>query len=214
MVLKIIRKTVGHVATNCYIVYDEETKRALIIDPGENAPKILDEVEKNDLTIEYVLLTHAHFDHVLAVREVLDKTRAKLAAHSLEIERLKDPVASGHEYFHVNKKHTVLIPDVCLEDGDALSAGGLNAKILHTPGHSEGSICIMTDDVIFTGDTLFKENCGRCDLIGGNYSDMLKSLKKLYEIPGNYKIYPGHGESSDLEYERKNNPYMREAMRK
>lgn len=212
--MKIIREVVGHVATNCCIAYDEGTKQAFLIDPGENAPKILDEIEKNNLTIEYVVLTHAHFDHVLAAKEILDKTGAKLAAHSLERERLADPVASGHKYFHVNKKHTILIPDVYLEDGDVLSAGGLKAKILHTPGHSEGSICIMIKDVIFTGDTLFKENCGRCDLIGGNYGDMLKSLKKLYEIPGNYKIYPGHGESSNLDYERKNNPYMSEAMRK
>ncbi|NLG53596.1 MAG: MBL fold metallo-hydrolase [Clostridiales bacterium] len=208
--MEIVRLKVGLIGTNCYIVYEKGSDKAFLIDPGDSASRILRELDERKLKAEYIILTHAHFDHVLGVYDLLDMTDAKLCAHALEKERLRDPEISGHKYFHA-RRHKALVPDIVLNDGDELSAGGLSAKILHTPGHSEGSICAILGGAIFSGDTLFKENCGRCDLIGGDYGEMLRSLKKLNNLKGDYEIYPGHGEASTLEYERKNNPYMSEA---
>jgi glyoxylase-like metal-dependent hydrolase (beta-lactamase superfamily II) len=189
--LKVQILVVGMVSTNCYIVYDTETREAAVIDPGDRAGVILEAVKGNDLTVRYIFLTHGHFDHVLALEEVRGATGAKAVAH--EDEGVK--------------------ADILTHDGETFLLGGTAVDVLHTPGHTPGSVCYRVKDLLFTGDTLFEDDCGRCDLPGGDYSLMLKSLRRLAELEGDYKVYPGHDVSTALSREREHNRNMREALR-
>ncbi len=201
---------VGFINTNCYILDDGH--HAVVIDPGAGADKILNEIESRGLSLEYIFLTHAHFDHVLAVNEVVKATGAKVVAHRNERYRLSDAEVSGHTVLKTRKFEPVFA-DIEIEDGAQIDVGEMHFEFVLTPGHTEGSVCIICEDMMFTGDTLFYGNCGRCDLIGGDYNEMLKSLRRLYELSGDYKVYPGHGESTMLSHERGSNIYMAEAIK-
>ncbi len=201
---------VGLLGTNCYIAYSASD--AVIIDPGAEPEKILNEVEQLGVAVSHIFLTHAHFDHVLAAREIVEQTGAVLCASKFERERLCDKELSGISMIR-RSDFTPLVCDVEIEDGDVISVGDMNFKFVLTPGHTEGSMCIFCDDTVFSGDTLFAGSCGRCDLSGGSIGDMLRSLKMLYEIDGDFKVLPGHGGATTLEYERKRNPYIAEAIR-
>ncbi len=200
---------VGFINTNCYIL--DDGCNAVVIDPGAGADKIIAELEKKNLSLRYIFLTHAHFDHVLAVNELVRKTGAKVVAHSGESYRLNDAEVSGHTVLKTRKFEPVSA-DVEIEDGSKIDVGDMHFHFISTPGHTEGSVCILCEDMMFSGDTLFLGNCGRCDLIGGDYGEMLKSLRRLYELPGDYRVFPGHGESTMLSHERGSNIYMAEAM--
>ncbi len=202
---------VGNLGTNCYIAYSGQD--AVVIDPGDEAGKILAEAEKLGVAISYVFLTHAHFDHILAVNELKTATNAKVIAGALERERLSSAYLSGLSLMG-NGEFDPIAADVYLSDGDVLDIGDMHFEFLHTPGHTEGSFCIFCDEVMFSGDTLFAGTCGRCDLPGGDIGKMFSSLKKLYLLPGDFKVYPGHGESTLLSEERIFNPYVAEAMRR
>ena len=202
---------VGNLGTNCYIAYSG--KNAVVIDPGDNAEKILAEIERLGVEVSYIFLTHAHFDHVLAVNKLKDAVNAKLAVGKEEHERLSSAYLSGLSLMGIGEFDPITA-DVYLTDGDTLDAGDMHFEFLHTPGHTEGSFCIFCDGVMFSGDTLFAGTCGRCDLPGGDISEMFSSLKKLYLLPGDFKVYPGHEGSTLLSEERIFNPYMAEAMRR
>ncbi len=202
--------SVGLLGTNCYIAYSADS--AVIIDPGAEPEKILCEVEKLGVTVSHIFLTHAHFDHVMAASEIMEKTGAALCASVFERKRLHDRELSGISMIG-GYDFTPLACDVEIEDGAVISVGDMSFKFLLTPGHTEGSLCIFCDDTVFSGDTLFAGSCGRCDLGGGSFENMMKSLKLLYEIDGDYKVLPGHGGATSLEYERKRNPYIAEAIR-
>lgn len=201
---------VGFINTNCYIAYSG--KDAVVIDPGADAVGILAAAQELGVEIKHVFLTHAHFDHVLAADEIIKQTGAKLVAHAAEKERMCDPELSGQTMLR-RRKFIPLYADIEIVGGGAVDVGNMHFEFVPTPGHTEGSMCIICEDVMFSGDTLFAGTCGRCDLAGGNYSEMMKSLKKLYELPGDYKVLPGHERATTLENERKTNPYMAEAMR-
>ena len=214
--MKILHLCVGMVGTNCYIFYDEKTMEGAVIDPGDNAPAILQAAKEHGVRITWVLLTHGHFDHILAVPQVLKETGAKLAIHKDDLWMLApEALASSMRSFGLPRgAYEGLKADILAEEGTEIQIGSLTAVYLHTPGHTPGSSCIRVGDVLFTGDTLFRHECGRCDLQGGDFSKMLQSLARLHDLPGDFHVLPGHEGTSTLEEERRMNPYMRQAVGK
>ena len=207
--MQLTRLVVGFINTNCYILDDGEN--AVVIDPGAGADEILKTLECKGVSLVYIFLTHAHFDHVLAVNELVKKTGAKVAVHKGEHYRLSDAEASGHTILKT-RKYEPIVADTEFEDGAYIDVGDMHFEFISTPGHTEGSVCIICGDMMFSGDTLFFDDCGRCDLMGGDYRAMLSSLRRLYELHGDYDVFPGHGEKTTLSRERANNRYMTEAM--
>lgn len=207
MEIKIIK--VGHLQTNCYVVYDGSGEAA-VIDPGADAHKILAFLNENSLKLKYIFLTHGHFDHILAVPEIKEATGAKVVITAGDAHSLKAADKSLASY--VNAEQTYTEPDVIAEDGSSFEVGGMKFTYLHTPGHTPGSAVIISGDSIFSGDTLFADDCGRCDLPGGDYTEMLRSLRRLSSLEGDYNVYPGHDESTTLSRERKHNVNMLEAI--
>ena len=198
----------GPLETNCYIVTDETTLECAVIDPGGDAGTLLDYLEDNRLRCRFVLLTHGHFDHVGAVPELLEETDAVLCMHKSD-----DGATIGGDYY----KFTAPEGTQFLKEGDVIAVGALSFTVLETPGHTPGSICLLCtgsddDRVLFSGDTLFRDSCGRTDFAMGSTEDMLRSLKRLSELPGNCEVYPGHGFSTTLDRERSVNYFMRSAL--
>ena len=210
--MKIMQLCVGVVGTNCYIVYDEITRAAAVIDPGDNAPSILHAVQQEKLDVKYVLLTHAHFDHILAAHEVLQATGAQYVVPEADLWLL-DRNNMG-QFRALARTYVQDTPDILASEGTEITFGGLTAVYMSTPGHTPGSSVIRIDDCLFTGDCLFRHECGRCDLEGGDFSAMLRSLRRLYELEGDYKVLPGHEGISTLNEERAANPYMLQAVGK
>ena len=187
----------GLYQTNTYIVSKDDCKRCIVIDPGYDGDTILNRVALLGLEIEAILLTHGHFDHVGAVRHIAADSDCLVYIHenerTLPAAMTDGPLYYTHLYPAEGKLH--------LADMDIL--------VLPTPGHTPGSVCLLTGDVMFSGDTLFAGSMGRCDFPGSSIFDMRKSLKKLCNLAGDYRVFPGHAESTTLEYERKTNPYLR-----
>ena len=207
--MKLMQLTVGVVGTNCYIVYDEKTREAAVIDPGDNAKSILHAVSEEKLTVKYVLLTHAHFDHILAVHDVLEATGAQFVCPEADTGLLcRDNMG---QFRSLARNYVQDTPDILAKEGTEITFGGMTAVYMSTPGHTPGSSVIRIGDCLFTGDTLFRHECGRCDLEGGDFSAMLRSLKRLSELEGDYKVFPGHEGISTLSEERAANPYMLQA---
>jgi len=193
---------VGMLETNCYIVTDENNRKCAIIDPGADSNTILDYIESNNLSPVAIFLTHGHYDHHMALNAVMEATGAPVYVHEGEVNR------SGRHGRHMLDDNGKLS---FYAEGDVITVGGLEFLVLETPGHSTGSVTLMCGEAIFTGDTLFREDCGRTDLEGGNDDIMMQSLKRLAELDGDFEVYPGHAESSTLGYERSFNRYMRYA---
>lgn len=202
--MKVKLMQVGPIGTNCYLLEDEETGKAAVIDPGEEADRILAQIKSDQVKVEYILLTHGHYDHTTAVPALhAALPDAKIYIHAA------DANGAGSRLFPLAGQ----IPDLKFYDeGDALTLGELTIQVLHTPGHSKGSVTLKVGDVLFCGDTLFAGSCGRTDLAGGSYEEIMASLKKLGELPGDYHVCPGHDVTSTLERERRSNPFLREAM--
>ena len=203
---------VGWLRTNCYIVGDEATKTCAIIDPGQKADQILEAVAELGYEVKLILLTHGHYDHVMAVPQIVKATGAKVYIHKKDQWLLEcDEVlrygtrAEGYSVPHI---------DGFLEDGQTIALGSLTFKVLHTPGHTAGCCVFLCEEAMFSGDTLFQECCGRTDLETGSLEDILRSLKRLAQLEGNYRVFPGHEGFSSLDYERSYNPYIREAMKR
>lgn len=209
--MKVETIPVGGLGTNCYIAYCGNV--AVAVDPGADADRIIAAINDIGVSLEYIFLTHAHFDHILAAEELREKTGAKLCAGALESERLKSAYLSGLSLMGTGN-FAPIVADILISDGMAVDVGEMHFEFLHTPGHTEGSFCVFCDDIMFSGDTLFEGTCGRCDLPGGDIEEMFASLKKLYLLSGDYKVYPGHGPCTLLSRERIYNPYVAEAMRR
>ena len=195
---------VGPIGTNCYLLEDEKAHVAAVIDPGDEAGRILQVIRDDGVDVKYILLTHGHYDHTTAVPELHQALpQAEIYIHKA------DANGAGSQLFPLAGQ----IPDLKFYDeGDALTLGELTIQVLHTPGHSKGSVTLKVGDVLFCGDTLFAGSCGRTDLAGGSYEEIMASLKKLGELPGDYHVCPGHDVTSTLERERRSNPFLREAM--
>ena len=204
MEIKVI--AVGMLQANCCLIIDESTKICAVVDPGANAEKIMDVVNKNGLKVESILLTHGHFDHVMAAPELQSQTGAKLYIHKADAPML-DGAGAGHGGYIKGEYHTPRI-DGYLEDGMTLPVGSLTCTVLNTPGHTPGSCVILCGDAMLAGDTLFLESCGRVDFEGGSAQDMRASLTRLRDLPGDYTVYPGHADITTLSHERAHNPYM------
>ncbi len=202
--MKVKVMPVGPIGTNCYILEDEQAQVAAIIDPGDEAERILSVMGEENVTVEYILLTHGHYDHTTAVPALHQAyPQAKIYIHQA------DANGAGSRLFPLAGQVEGLLS---YDEGDTLSLGGLTIEVLHTPGHSKGSVTLKVGDVLFTGDTLFAGDCGRTDLSGGSYEEILASLKRLGELEGNFHVCPGHGGTSTMDQERRGNPYLREAM--
>ena len=195
---------VGPIGTNCYLLEDEKAHVAAVIDPGDEAGRILQVIKDDGVDVKYILLTHGHYDHTTAVPELHQALpQAEIYIHKA------DANGAGSRLFPLAGQ----IPDLKFYDeGDALTLGELTIQVLHTPGHSKGSVTLKVADVLFCGDTLFAGSCGRTDLAGGSYDEIMVSLKKLGELPGDCHVCPGHDVTSTLERERRSNPFLREAM--
>ena len=196
---------VGQIDTNCYLIGDETEGVCAVVDPGGSPERVLEMVRRSGLKLEKILLTHGHYDHTGAVQALVDADPAPGPAVFLhpavvreDDARLYPPPAWGFNHF---------------EDGQRLSVGGIGLQVLHTPGHSAGSVTLLAEDVMLCGDTLFAGSCGRCDLAGGDEQQMLDSLKRLAGLEGNYKVCPGHGPLSTLDQERSGNSYVRMAVK-
>ncbi len=192
----------GMIEANCYIVADEDTKLCAVIDPGDESNCVMDYLERNKLTCRYILLTHGHFDHTMAANAVAEQTGATVCMSKLDA----NPDISGPQY-----RFTPPAGTIWLNDGDELTVGGLTFRVMATPGHSPGSLSFVCQDCIFTGDTLFRDSCGRTDLPGGDMKQLLRSLKRICDLPGNMEVYPGHMDATSLDRERRFNYYVKYA---
>ena len=189
----------GALGTNCYIV--REGKTCAVIDPGDAGNALADWLEAQGLQPEAVLLTHGHYDHVGGVADLRSRYAGiPVYVHEADTHLTAD-LSRGLQWTH----H--------YNEGDSLTAGGVEFRVLHTPGHTPGSVCLLAGDALFCGDTLFAGSCGRTDFPGGSWSEMLHSLRRLAQLKGNFQVLSGHGEPSELDAERQYNPYMKEAIK-
>ena len=207
---ELIMKTLvlGMVQTNCYIVSNNETKEAIVFDPAEQADRIEQYLKANDLVCKGILLTHGHFDHILAARELAALTQAPIHAHEAEVKLLGDPQLNASSQI---RRECSLSPQILLQDGQSLQLAGFIIKVIHTPGHTAGGVCYYFPGhgTLISGDTLFLESIGRTDLPTGNSRQLVESINsKLMSLEDLVKVYPGHGDPTTIGYERENNIYL------
>ncbi|MBS3102429.1 MBL fold metallo-hydrolase [Candidatus Woesearchaeota archaeon] len=188
---------VGDMQNFCYIIADEKSKEAAIVDAGWEPEKLLKTAKSKNLKIKYILLTHTHYDHINSLAKLFELTRAKILVHENDADSVEN----------------LGLPYGKLKDKNEINLGKLKIKVLHTPGHTPGSVCYLVENKLITGDTLFVEAVGRIDLPGGSKEELLDSLKKLSKLDGKIEICPGHDygsrKNSTIDYEKKNNPFMR-----
>ena len=191
---------------NTYLLGDEKSNKCIIIDPGASIEDILAVVKDKNFTVEYIVLTHGHADHIANVKNLKAKTNAKVVAHEKEKELLIDRKKNLSDRFPWGPQE--FDADIYVKDKDRLEFGELKLTFIHTPGHTPGGMCIKVGNHMFTGDTLFAGSIGRTDFYGGDFKQMNKSLNKLSNQDGSIKIYPGHGPTSTIGREKLTNPYM------
>ena len=199
----------GDLGANCYVVADEAAKACAVIDPGDEGERVAQALSNLNLKVQAILLTHGHFDHVGGVQALQAATGAPVYLNSNDLSLPAQLAGDLPKEF----------VDLSLEAESTVTVGSMTFEVLKSPGHSTGSVCFLcrqegADNVLFTGDTLFQGSMGRTDFPGGSMGDMMESLKKLAELPGDYRVYPGHGGETTLDQERRYNPYMREAARR
>ena len=201
--------SVGQLEVNCYVLWDKATLDAFVIDPGADHADILDAVKGRGLRVKYVVNTHGHFDHVGADKNITEALGAKLAIHESDAPLLAD--AHDHGAMWGIKTDKQPEADIYIKDGDELNSGGLSLKVIHTPGHTVGGVCLYekNDGLLFTGDTLFAGSIGRTDFPGGSLAEIMSSINdKLLPLGDDVKVYPGHGPASTIGRERRTNPYL------
>jgi glyoxylase-like metal-dependent hydrolase (beta-lactamase superfamily II) len=206
--LKVDHYVVGPVQTNCYVAVNADTKECFVVDPGAAAPQLAERIRRDGYTPVAVFLTHGHFDHAGAAEELAKEFGIQVYAHEQEEDTLGDykKNLSGWEGPMVNYH-----ADVYLKDEQELDLAGFHIRVLHTPGHTEGGICFVTDNEVFTGDTLFRLSVGNTSLETGSWPDLVSSIQnKLYTLDDNIIVWPGHGAATTIGYEKKNNPYVQE----
>lgn len=197
----------GNLQVNCYIVYDVNLKKAIIIDPGEQVQKVINKIETLNLQPELLINTHGHFDHIFSDDIIREKYNIPLAIFKDDVEMLSDSNSNLSQY--MDNPITIKQADIIFDKEEVKETSFCKYKVIHTPGHSKGSICILIDDILFSGDTVFKYSIGRTDLPGGNYNELMQSLEKIKKLPKNIIIYPGHGPVTTLKEELENNPYFK-----
>lgn len=199
--MKILTFVLGSVRTNAFICIDPDSSKCVVIDPGCDGDGIYKKIAERNLNLEYILLTHGHFDHIMAAKLIKERTGAKIAIHYHDNEMLLDPMLSYALQF-AGSNYTCGNADLLLKDGDRISCGSMTFDVMHTPGHTKGSCVFIAQDSLFTGDTLFAGDVGRTDLHGGNEAILQNSLKRIFSLGKDYRIYPGHGNFSRLSKEK------------
>ena len=198
---------VGPLAENCLIVGCEKTKIGAIIDPGDEAPVILKSVEELGLKIKYILLTHGHVDHLAEVQKIKDKLNTEFLMHEADSFLVQNASIQAAMFGLPDPGNPK--PDRYLADGDTISVGELTIKVLHTPGHSPGSITFFVNDKLIVGDLIFSGSIGRTDLPGGNYEQLIKSVEtNIFTFPDSTQIFPGHGHCTTVGTEKAANPFF------
>ena len=203
----LIRLVVGPLQVNCFILADEKTKEAVVIDPGDDAQEILKIIQDKSLKVKYIVITHGHFDHVGANKALKDATGAELLIHEGDAPVMAS--ASQHsQAFGLNTQSSPRA-DRYVKHGDIINAGEVSLQVLHTPGHSPGGISLLDQGMVFTGDSLFAGSIGRTDLPGGDLMTLIRSIKtNLMTLPDDTKVFCGHGPATSIGEERRENPFL------
>lgn len=206
--MKIEKLILGPLQTNCYILYDSQTKEAFLIDPGASFELIKKKIDTLSLKVKYIILTHAHCDHIGALDEAKQEFNAKVCIGTKDLDALSDSTLNLCSVFALPSPKSEA--DILLKDGDKLFLADKAIEVIETPGHTLGCISLLSGDFLISGDTLFFESVGRTDFPGGSFSMLNSSIKeKLFTLPQSTKVYPGHGESTTIEHEISNNPFVR-----
>ncbi len=206
-IMQIQTITVGALETNCYLVYDEKTREAVVVDPGAEPKKIIAAIDQLELKPLMIVNTHGHVDHVGANKNIKEAYSIPLLIHKKDEKILTHALQSGFALMLGAKKSPS--PDKYIEDGDVLHIGGSRLKAVHTPGHSPGGIVLVGDAFIISGDTLFNQGVGRTDLPGGDWDQLMTSIKtKIFPLDGELKVFPGHGPATTVGREKNSNPYI------
>lgn len=206
--IEIKSMTLGMVATNCYLIINKETKEALLIDPADNALRISNVIEENAYTLKAILLTHGHFDHIMALNELKKRYNVPVYAHEEEEDVLKQ--SSLNMSGMIGQIYTTQA-DIYVKDGEHLKLAGLDIIVLHTPGHTKGGVCyyLPEEKVLMSGDTLFHCSIGRTDFPTGSMSQLVRSVKEqLFVLPDDVQVYPGHDSVTSIGYEKQYNPFF------
>ena len=206
--MKIVNIPTGMLQANTYLVCDETSRLGFIVDPGGYSKERKNIIEKNDIQIQYIVLTHGHGDHIGGVQEHLkDFPDAQVVCSRAEEKMLMDPELN--EAHHFGPEKVSFKPDILVDDEDTLTVGNMTMKFIMTPGHTEGGMCILVDDVLFSGDTLFCRSIGRTDLAGGDFRTLMDSIKKkLFLLPDETQVLPGHMGPTTIGFEKENNPFV------
>jgi hydroxyacylglutathione hydrolase len=205
----LMRLVVGPLQVNCFLLADDKTKEAVVIDPGDDAQEILRIIREKRLKVKYIINTHAHFDHVGANRAIKEATGAELLLHEDDAATLAT-VSSQSRSFGMSPVSSPE-PDRFLKHGDVITAGEISLKVLHTPGHTPGGISLLEEGLVFTGDSLFAGSIGRTDFPGGDLLTLLRSIRtNLMTLPDDTKVFSGHGPASTIGDERAENPFLNE----
>jgi len=198
---------VGSYCSNCYIVGSESSKEAAIIDPGAEFNKIDNKINELGVKPKIIILTHAHGDHIGAVKELVEKYGTKVYIHEEDAQALINSKTNFSKVLF--GKDISVKPDVLLKDGDEIQLGDLKFEIIHTPGHTRGGICIKVGNIMMTGDTLFNNSIGRTDFPGGSFEEIIDSIQeKIFKYDEDIIIYPGHNSPSTIKSEKLNNPFV------
>jgi glyoxylase-like metal-dependent hydrolase (beta-lactamase superfamily II) len=206
--LIIKRLVVGHLSANCYVTGYESDGVGMVIDPGGNAGDIIKAIDASGLEIQTIVLTHGHSDHIAALRDIQDHTGAQVAIHTEDADFLEGR-GSYSSQFGIEYR-TPHPPDRLLREGDNIEVGSLSFNVIHTPGHTPGSICLRTDDKVFTGDTIFRRGIGTTLMPGSSRRQLIESIQtRIMTLPDDIILYPGHGRETTVGAERRDNPYAR-----
>ena len=204
--------TVGPIMANCFILGCEDTRQAAVIDPGDEADRILQVLAGEQLTVVQIINTHGHFDHVSANKKMKDATGAPISIHPLDAPMLTS-LSSSAAAWGLSAEDSPE-PDKTIEDGDTISVGNLTIEVLHTPGHTPGGVSLLVGDAVFVGDTLFQGSVGRTDFPGGDFETLRTSIhSKLFTLDENVAVYPGHNQPTTIGHEKQHNPFVGENAR-
>lgn len=200
---------VGPLMSNAYLVFDNVKREGILIDAGDDSDKIIEAVQKTKILVKAIYATHGHFDHVLAVGDIRDYFECKFYIHREDLPILEKAAENCKRLLGRDCSNPPN-PDGYIKDGDKIIVGEYEIKVMHTPGHTPGSVSYLSNDAVFTGDTLFAGAVGRYDFPGGNLEQLLDSLNKLLKLPDSFSVYPGHGPSTTIGVEKVHNPFIRE----
>ena len=204
--MKIYTMRVGPIMTNCYLLCDEEARACALIDPGDEPERVEQMVAASGCALQMILLTHGHFDHCSGVRGLLAH-HPDVPVYIHRLDTVDPGVRNDLKFPRLDERNQRYYAE-----GDTVRVGSLTLTVWETPGHSRGSVCLIGDGVIFSGDTLFRGSCGRTDFPDGSYEDILRSLGRLGRLEGDYRVLPGHEEQTGLDFERRFNPYLKQGL--